>query len=70
MTELSCGLDRGEKPAQAKDQNGPFLFLASVRSAKTSANIIKKVKMLFISLAKYGTKISAKTSAKTFDVFM
>jgi len=47
-----------------------FLFLVSVRSAKTSASKIKKVKMPFISLVKYSTKTSAKTSAKTFDVFM
>lgn len=47
-----------------------FLFLVSVRSAKTSASKIKKVKKLFIYLVKYGTKTSAKTSAKTFYVFM
>lgn len=56
--------------AKAKDLSGPFLFLVSVRSAKTSAIKIKKVRILFISLVKYGTKTSAKTSAKTFDVFM
>jgi len=55
---------------KTKDLNGPFLFLVSVRSAKTSASKIKKVEMLFISLVKYGTKTSAKISAKTFDVFM
>ena len=56
--------------ADTKDLNGPFLFLVSVRSAKTSAIKIKKVKILFIYSVKYGTKISAKISANTFDVFM
>jgi hypothetical protein len=45
-------------------------FFLHCQSAKTSAIKIKKVKMLFISLVRYGTKTSAKISAKTFDIFM
>lgn len=44
-----------------------FLFLVSVRSAQISVNEIKNVKKLFIYLVKYGTKTSAKRSAKKFD---
>jgi len=47
-----------------------LLFLVSVGSAKTSASKIKKVKKLFIFLLEYGIKISAKISAKIFDIFM
>ena len=47
-----------------------FLLLVPVRSAKISANKINIVKKLFIYLAKYGIKISAKISAKTFIIFI
>ena len=47
-----------------------FVFLVSVRSAKISASKIIKVKKLFIYLVKYGTKTSAKISAKFLDVLV
>ncbi|HBA72978.1 MAG: hypothetical protein A2X82_07920 [Geobacteraceae bacterium GWC2_55_20] len=55
---------------EAKDLNGPFFVFSFRKIGQIIGQKIKKVKMLYISLVKYGTKLSAKLSAKNFDVFM